>query len=258
MPPDLTSRLLYDFRNWQQTESVILESANGLQRAVIAVVKRSALSAKEQAVSDAAYVGGMLGWSLPAVLVAPTGITPAPGCTLIQQGGGDPFLPGRVGVSNETRWIVQTADLQRSRTKWRLTALNLRIVYELRDTINIERATIIYDSAGAVILLWPSGPPPNGGLILYPNMLCKVQPTDLENVDERGIRGPQQKYDVTLDSQVTVTTVDQSRAATQYDRIAWQPQGAAGPTMYLDILDVRNPQSIRELPVIGAVRKTGA
>ena len=224
MPPDLTPRLMFDYRNWQQTEAVVLESADGTQRAVIAVAKRSALSTKEQAVSDAGYVAGIVGWSLPAALVAPTGIVPSPGCTLIQQRGGDPFLPARVGVSDETRWIVQTADLQRSRTKWRLTALNLRIVYELRDVVNIERATISYDEAGAVLLAWPSGPPPNGGSVVYSGLICKVQPTEIENVDERGMRGPQQKYDVTVDRQITVTAANQAGTVTQYDRIAWQPR----------------------------------
>ncbi len=249
---NLTSRFASDWRVWDNVEAVTYEKAMRsvapfdsdplLQKPLpvvpfdpaavpdtgvyqsIPVAKRRKLSVRELAVSGGAYTGRDRVWFIPRTFLADA-------------------KPGDVVVADQERWTVMEEELGKFGQTWRLTTRDLTVSYDLRDVVNIERPQITYDAAGAPIMLFPSGPAPNGGEVLYPSLVCKVQPTTQEIAEERGIRGTAQSYDVIVSRQIAVC---------QYDRIAWT---AGTQTVYLDILKLENPQSIMELPKIQAVRK---
>lgn len=200
---------------------------------VIPVAKRRALNRKELAASSGAYTAGDQVWIIPVALLS--------GSKEIKPG--DVVQSDSLAGDDPERWTVLEAQLGKARNTYRLTCRDLTIAYDLRDVINIERPRVTKDAAGAHVLAFPSDVQQPGGEVLYSGLICKVQPTEEEIVEERGVRGTQQKYDVIVSRQVAVV---------QYDRIAWT---VGASTTYLDILTVEHQQEITALPVIKAVRK---
>lgn len=200
---------------------------------VIPIAKKRNLTRRELAASGGAYSAADVVWLIPTALVS----------------SGRPLKLGDVveddNPQNDTadRWTIIELGQQKNGWTYRAVTRDLSVVYDLRDTINVERPRISYDTAGATILAFPSDAETSGGEILYGNLVCKVQPTTQEIVTARGITGTEQHYDIFCSRQINVV---------QYDRIAWT---VGNLTTYLDILAVRHPQEITELPVIEAVRK---
>ncbi len=249
---DLTPAFSTDFAVWDQVESIAYESARrsypppdpdplllkgppvvpfdgaaapaGSQSDTIPVAKRRALTRKELAASAGAYTGGDLVWLIPAA-VLPSWLTPKVGDVLIPAEG--------------DRYTALDVALNKGRQTWRLTTRNLAVAFDLRDLIQIERPQISYDDpSGAIRKLFPSGPGPRGGEVLYANLLSKVHLEDQEISEERGIRGTKRVYSIIVSREVAVT--DQ-------DRVLLPWSGA-----YLEIRGYHQAQQIDMLPVIEA------
>lgn len=222
-----------DYRVWDNVEAVTVESARrGDPFALapvsanlpehVAVAKRRAVTRREQAASGGAYTADDLVWLLPQAVLRP-GLT---------------FEPADVVVSREgSRWTVLEAGLNKWRQTWRLVCRDLALAFDLDDEIDVQRAAISYDAAGAAVKTFP----PDGGQTLYGRLRCRVQRRSEETVEERGIRGEQTTFDVIVARQVDLNPAE--------DRLLWREQ-------YLDVVRVRNPELITELPVIETVLKT--
>jgi hypothetical protein len=142
------------------------------------------------------------------------------------------------------RWTVIDAAWNRLKQTWRLTTRNLALVVGMSDEIQIERATLSTDAAGAPVKTFPVPVPPaaaglpytfTGGIILY-RLIARVQPQRTQVDEERGIRGPKTLYDVIVPQQVLISTED---------RIRWGGQ-------YLEIVGYRQAERIDELPIVEA------
>ena len=211
--------LVNDPTVWDNLENATLSHVRVGQSAYLETVlraKRRNLTFKEKAASNAAYVGAQLIWLLPADLVT-LGVKPG---DLITDADGSIYT------------VLET-DLAALKSFWRLTTVNLSIAFDLQDAVDVQRATIILDGAGAAVKLFP----PDGGQTLISGLACRVQPTEEAIRDERGIRGPAVKYDVTISQSATGISTE--------DRLLWTAQGR-----YLEIRRIRNPERIDELPVM--------
>lgn len=232
---NLSPQMALDWRTWDITEPVVFESVRPTGPAdsrgdvaeagvvtAVPVAKRLDMTSRELAASGGAYQSGDVTWLIPSVFL-PSGAEPG---DVIQ-------------VGQSERWNVLDTTFNREDYVWELKARNPAVAYNLRDVIDIERPTITYDAAGAAVMLFPSGPAPNGGAVRYPKLLCKVQPLESDIAEERGIRGTQTKYQVYLSRQVVVV---------QYDRVNWQGT-------ILDILATHNPERIDEMPYLECLLK---
>jgi hypothetical protein len=231
---DLTPQLALDWRGWDDTEPVVFESvrptgppaadggtADRSQKVSVPFAKRLDMTARELIPAGGGYQAGEVIWLIPDTFL-PNGAEPG---DVIAAAGGP--------------WNVLDTRLSREDYVWEIHARNPVVAFNLRDTVDIERPTISYDTAGAAVMLFPSGPPPNGGTKVYPALACKVHSLEDAIADERGIRGTQKKYQVFLSRQVNVT---------QYDRVNWEGT-------ILDIVAAHNQYLIDELPWLECVRK---
>lgn len=185
------------------------------------------LSSREQEASDAAYVSATRLFNVPASQFA-SGFVPKEGDTITDPAG--------------TVWTVLHHDLSAFDQWWDLTGLSLAIAYDLQDMIQIQRAAISYDAAGAVLKLWPDGSP-KGGQVLYPSMLANVQALTAEIVEERGIRDTKITHAVQVSQQIQVTNQDRIKATKLEGVVLSQP-------IYLEIRGYHNPDRIDELSVL--------
>lgn len=154
----------------------------------ISVAKRRAITNKDIMAGVAAYGAQDTIWLIPAA-VFPATVTPKRS-DVITDSRGD-------------RWTALDVQLQAVLSTWRFSARNLVLAEDLRDTVTIERADITFDSAGARIKTWPTGPLPQGGKILY-SLAAKVQDMTIEVADQRGIRGAVGKVAVVVSRQITI------------------------------------------------------
>ena len=216
-----------DYLTWDNTEAVTYQSrrAAGGPKAPIPVAKRRPLKKHELSASGGVYTGLDRVWIVPAALLPP-GVVPKPADVLTDAKG--------------TPWTVLEAAAAKTDQTWRLTSRDLVLAYDLRDMVNVERAAISYDAAGAAIKAFPTGSP-SGGQVLYAGLPARVQLLTGEIAEERGIRGTERAYDVIVGGQVD----DVSEAE---DRINWNG-------VYLDIVRLKNAERIDELPVLECKRK---
>lgn len=189
-------------------------------------VKRRAVNQREQVASGGVYTGADLVWLLPAAVI-PAGLIPKPADVIVDDEG--------------TRWTALSVERNKNRQTWRLTTRNLALAHQLDHTIDIQRADLGTDAAGGLVRFWPDSSP-SGGSTPYAGISARVQLKTKEEVDQRGMRGFKETYEVTVDRQVKLTT---------NDRIKWT---LAGDMVYLDISGLHNPELIDQLPVIDAAR----
>lgn len=204
---------------WEISRGSAIEARNQVSQIdVIPIAKRRALRKSELAASGGAYLASDLIWHLPVSILTP-GLSPKLGDVLIDQ--------------DQIRYTIFDLTLGRFKQRWQCTTRNLSLVFGLTDLITIQTATNAADKSGALIQLWP----PDGGQTTYPNLTCKVQLTGQNTVAERGLRGKQSTYDITVDRQINISTED---------RILWGSK-------ILDVVGYRQAESIVDLPVIEAV-----
>ncbi len=203
---------------WDNREAVTFRSrgTNASQDFPISDAKRRAPTYKELAASNGAYTGQDLVWLIPATLAPAYTSRSAP-------------KPGDKVVSAEATWTALEVALNNLKSTWRLVTRNLVLAYDLRDTVDIERATVTYDAAGGPLRTFAA---------VYSALACKVQLITQELADVLGVRGFKGTYAVTVAQDVTLV---------QGDRVKWG-------SVYLDVLKQHNPQRIDELPVLDCVK----
>jgi hypothetical protein len=188
--------------------------------AIPCTIKPRNIVVQERATSNGVYQGRTRVWCLPILQNVPQNFRAKPADVIESEG---------------ERWIVQTADLRTRNTWWRIESLDLVLAYQLSEIIQIQRATISYDSAGYAVKTFP----PDGGTTLYGNLSASVQLITDEVADQRGIRGFLGNYVITVSRQVGVTNED---------RVTWTDAG--GVPYVFDIVGVHNPSRIDELPML--------
>lgn len=214
-----------DWWVWDGQEAIIFNSvrtgANGTvvaQQFPVATAVRHFLTKRELAASGGVYTGHDRHWFLPQALL-PTSIRPKPA----------DFITDSQGEN----WTILDDSHQDRGGTWKLTCRNLILAWQLNDTINIERAAISFDLAGAQVQAYPTGPAPNGGTVPYPNLRCRVQPEEEEIIEQLEVRGAGTHYRVIVAQQLIVDV--------QNDRINWQGT-------YLQLEKYINARRIDELP----------
>lgn len=213
-----------DYHAWDNVQEVRFEHARragAASPAVLPVAKGRAVTKREKSPSGGVYLGFERNWLVPRA-VLPANLEPAPGDVVVDGDG--------------TRWTVLTCDQWAFNTVLRLGCVNLTLAHDLRDAVDVERAALSQDAAGAYVKTFP----PAGGTVAYGSLPCRVQLVQEEIDDQRGIRGFLRRYDVTVDRQVTVTNEDRLKLA---------------DGTYLDVVGYRNATRIDELPVIEALGK---
>lgn len=228
-----------DALSWDQVESVSYEAArlapfplpgaavpNANAPDFVPWVKRRALTQRELAASGGVYTGRDVVWLLPSKFLSPTRV-PKPGDVVVDK--------------DQQRWTALEVGLNKWRNTWRLMCRNLSVALDLNDVVNIERADITYDASGVPVKAFPTGLPPLGGRTLYAGLRARVQPVTDEIKDQRGIRGFESQFDVTVERDVDVTNED---------RVWWPARG-----IYLDIRTVQRSRRIDELPYLETVHK---
>lgn len=212
---------------WNNTEAVTYESAQYVDPFTfattplvfaLATAKRLSLTRRELAASGGAYTGLDRKWYVPKALFPP-GTKPKPGDAVVDAEG--------------VRWVALEVNHQDMGGTYRLTCRDLVIAWDLRDRVDVERAALANDAAGAPVKAFP----PHGGLVAYPQLVCRVQPEEESVHDIQGIRGPQTRYRVIVAQQLAVSTED---------RLNWRGR-------LLDIEKYENARQIGELPFITAV-----
>jgi len=185
--------------------------------------KRRSIHSAEKSPSGGAYMGYEVNWWVPLSQFAPGSFSPKAADVIVDADG--------------NRWTVLRTLFNAPSQNWQLSCVNLVLALDLRDTINIERATITYDAAGSALKLFPANAPAlQGGEVLYTNLPSRVQLLTQEILEERGIRGFKGTYAVTVGQEIAVTNED---------RIAWRGR-------YLEIRGYHNATRLDELPVIDA------
>lgn len=221
MPVGLRS----DWRAWESKERVNLTSYrnDGSMVAGTVTAKRRNLTLKEKQQSAGAYQAAGLVWFVPD--------------DLLDASFGDLKPRDLVEDADGNVYTVQDVDKICLASVWRLTTLDLSIVYDLGDTINIERAVYADDAAGSPVKQFPTGPAPNGGSVLYSTLLAKCHPEQAAEDEQRGIQGQTVRYTVYLSRPAPDVTTE--------DRVAWpQPDLTI---RYLEIRGWHNADRIDEL-----------
>lgn len=227
-----------DFLVWDNLETCTLVSrrSTGDMSDTIASVRRHQVTTKEAAASYGAYMDGDVFFYVARRRVS--------------EAIGEPKIGDMVIDDEDNRFTVLAVD-HRKRDKaqaqtFRLQGRNLSVVFDLRDLITIEVPVRTLDSSGVRTLVWATK---------YDFLPGRVQKLSEEVAEERGLRGFQAVYEVTVDREVTVTSED---------RIKWIPGLVESPggqattphgeaAVYLDIRQYREAESLGSLPVIQAV-----
>lgn len=220
----LTLDFSQDYLQWVNTESVTLQNPPfpGGPKVTIDVARRRALTYKELTASQGAYTSQDLALLVPTTLL-PDGFRPKPGCKWIADGSDTEYTALEANPQKRDSSDYQT---------WKLVSRNLALAYELADLIDIERPTLTYDTAGALVKEWP----PKKGEVPYKSLLAKVQLQQEAMTDERLIRGFTGTHLVIVSKEIVIGPDD---------RIKWG-------SLYLEIVGYHNAQRIDELPVIDA------
>jgi hypothetical protein len=213
---------------WDQTLTVTYQSTRGAGSMVdtLGPVKRRALSSRELAASGGAYTRNDCVLLVPAALLSP-GFVPKPADTWRGEEDPNPFT---VLEANQGRHDGSGYQI------WRLVSRDPIIAFDLRDQIDIERATLSYDASGTPVKAFP----PAGGGVAYPALACRVQLTSEDIVDERLLHGFAGTHLIYVAREIVVTGED---------RVKWV---SGGRTYYLDIERYHNGRRIDELPILEA------
>jgi len=212
------SQLVSEYTIWDNRELInYVSHRNAGDQSFAGVVgKRMAPTFKELAVSNGAYTGSDMVWWIPACLL---GTTAKPADRIID-------ADAVAWTALEVRKIVLGS-------VWRIMSRNLVLAHDLRDTISIERATFTTDAMGGDVRSWP----PGSGTTPYANIAAKVQKITDDLRIVLGIQGFEGTYAVIIDRDVTLGPNDRVKFGT-------------APPVYLDILGLKNPTRIDELPVL--------
>lgn len=228
---DLTTAFAADYLSWDGVEAVTHEAgriAGGGTLTAVSVAKRRNLTFKELSASGGAYTGLDKVWLVPAAVLG-AGFVIRPG---------DAILDGAA-----VPWTVLEAGLGKFSQTWRLVSRDLVLAFALTYLVDVERARLEQDLPGGTVRRWPG----QGGTVPYPQLRANVQPDEAEAADERGMRAGLTRYRVVVERQVQLRL--------DRDRVKWT--GIDGAVRYLDVVRVRNPSRIDELPVLDCELRPG-
>lgn len=234
---DLSPSFATDYLVWDNSEPVRIERARrGAPQLDATIAKRRSLTQRELAASGGVYTGDDCVWLVPRALLPPDwAFEPA-----------DAVVPQPPKDDASSRYVVLEANDQKWRNTWKLTCRNLVLNYRLRDTVQIERAALSNDAAGAFVKAFPSDPVNPGGVVLFANVPARVQLLTDEVRDERGLRGFAGDFAVVVGRQLP--------GVSNEDRVVWADTlglyGPAGATRVFDIKGYHDPQRIDQLPVL--------
>lgn len=215
---DLDRDLTTDYQVWDNRECMDFVSRRNTGNVTYAdvTVLRRAPNYKELATSNGAYTATDVVFLCPRTLL---GATPKPGDHWLDTDG--------------TTYTVLELAKNAFTSFYRMITRDLVLAYDLRDTIDIQRATVSYDAAGGKVRTFP----PVNGSTPYAALAAKAQKITETLTLALGIDGFKGDYAVTIAQDVSLT---------DNDRVKWG-------SIYLDIVGVKNPSRIDELPVLDCV-----
>lgn len=226
---DLRAAIAHDYLVFDGRETVTYRSVrdNGtMVDWVVDAALRRARRQREQAPSYGVYQAAALRWHIPRVVLDP----------MLSTEGQVPKQRDVIVDGAGIHWTVQAVETTVLQTMYAFDTLNLAVAYDLRHTIDIERAGVTYDAAGVAR---ESFPPESGGSVLYAGLACRVQAVEEAIAEGRLIRGEQVDYLIYLERQIVVDVAE--------DRVKWT---VGNTTRYLDIVSLKSPERIDELPVL--------
>jgi hypothetical protein len=236
---DLLERLALD----DMTETVVWTSrrragAGGDQVDSIHAVRRHQVSIKESAQSGGAYAAGDV-------------VFRAHRANLPKSFDETPKMGDWLADDKGVRYTIIAVDRRRRDAtdyqSYRIQARDLRIHFDLQDTITIETPVMALTKTGAgEVTNWETK---------YRDLAARVQKLTEATAEERAILGTKGSYAVTLEREVIVTMRDRINVGGPVDHKRPAFEGGEAlrtPARYLQIVGYRAAESITELPVIEA------
>ena len=212
-------------------------AAGGDQISSIAGIRRHQVSVQESAQSFGAYAAGDIIFRGHRALMPKNMEEPKMGDWLLDD--------------KEIRYTVIRFDRRRRDAKdyqgFKLQARDLRIHYDLQDTIQIETPVAAQTITGAgEVTNWETK---------YRDLACRVQKISEQTEEQRAILGFKGTYAIYLEREVVVTMRDRVNIGGPLDNKRPAFEGGESlrtPARYLQIIGYRAAESITELPVIEA------
>lgn len=183
-----------NFNSWGNVEPITLTSPyknTGNKTFPIPTAKRRNPTYKEQLPSGGVYGSALITWLLPATLVTAAGAI----------GSDQPEQAFQITDGAGIVWTVQDAKLNTLKSTWVCVSLNLKIVYNLQDTLTLQRPVFSVDAASS--RTYPTY------TVIAQNIPCRFQETGTEVGDERGKRLTVHRYDVPVAARLYTTVEDQ-------------------------------------------------
>lgn len=217
-----------DYLIWDNPEAVTVEvrklnrqfGTSAGDTFAASTAKRRALTWKELTASGGAYTGQDLVWLIPQAVLDEDRVIKAGDVVIDEEGVRYTVLDPLLGKWGQT---------------WRLVTRDLVLAHDLSDTIDIQRAALGYDDAGASMRRYP----PYGGETPYANLKARVQIQEQRETDERGLRGLKETYQIIVEKDIDVREVD---------RVKWTTIKRG--TLYLEIKGYTQPDRIDVLPIL--------
>lgn len=222
--------LSFDYVTWTNPEPVTFTSTRRTSPISQYVPGAMRLELDTQDAGGGVYTKGLLDWLLPTPQLGP-GLVPKPADLVIDRDGVTYTALDVRGQCRDTNGFQV----------YKVHGIALAIAYDLRDNIDLERAQITFDAAGAEVKQWPSTD--GKGVVLYSKLAARVQEDGRDVVEERGIQGFKGTHKVYLSQKVPNITFE--------DRVKWTFPGPGGNlTYYLNVLGMHNPDVLDDLPVL--------
>ena len=227
-----------DYLTQVNTETVTLESvrAHGILRATVPHVRRHQINVVERQPSFGVYSAEQIGFRLRSQFI-PAELRPLNPRDRLIDAGGNEYTVLIVAPSRNTSGGPQA---------WKLTCIDLRIAFDLRDLVTIQTPTRGLDKQHAKII----GPWEDK----YPLIAARVQLVEENAQDMAGKHVSQGRYQVVVDRELKLHSHE--------ERVKWIPGLVRDPVThetrapditdvrYLEIVGYRNSESIQELPVL--------
>jgi hypothetical protein len=208
---NLRAGILTDHLAFDGVESVTHRSkrTSGDLDTTVAHALRRELTNAESAPSRGVSVAGRIAWTLPVNDLGAVAVKPK-----------DQIIDGAGDV-----WTVLTADLVTLRSRYRCEAINLKIAFDLRESVTIERASYTIGRSGNRVLAYSP----------LATVYARFQPDEASPGEGRGMRGQVNTYRVPFDDpDLAIQADDRLNRAGVYYRITRHEQA----------------QRIDELPVL--------
>lgn len=214
----------FEFRLWPERQDVVLQvpeaaspagSDGSFSSYTLAyaggAVRRRAVKAAEHAPSAGAYLHAMANWLIPDA-VMPDGLTPTPGCRIVEQD------------DDQTTWTLLRVVTGKFGNTHTCEAINLKLAFNLRARGTLSRPTAARSGSGLPTL--------GAYATVATDIPCRVQPEGGAAEDALGKRQMPQRFTAYIQAQVIPRAKDK-----------FESDGAT-----YSVVEVRNPERLDELP----------